>query len=194
MLSIILQHHHARHPSVKTCSYESSSPYPVAPYMLPQCDIGAVIVHFHSPFPISVLPMLMSYCDVSLVFRQSLSASSQSLQSSPHLSTTNPQLLARMIFSIPLSCRIIAANRSVLASLGKNRAEYGSNLSSTTLSLSFSLSTCRNTDSGSSLGTGEVSDCLFKGFQGNKAFVPLDKDSHEKGRNRKGIVLTGPGS
>lgn len=90
-----------------------------------------------------------------LPLRQSLNASSHSLQSSPHLSLTKPQLLARMIFSTPLSCLITAASLSVLGSLGKNLAEYGSSLSSTILSLSLWLSTSLNTDSGSS-GSGLV--------------------------------------
>lgn len=75
---------------------------------------------FCSSFPIL---FFVGHCDFSLPFRHSFKASSQSLQSSPHLSITNPQLLARIIFSTPLSWRIMVANRSVLASLWKNLAE-----------------------------------------------------------------------
>lgn len=96
-----------------------------------------------------------SNCLLLTSFSHSPIASSHSLQSSPHLSPTIFQLLALTILSTPLSCLTTAANRSVLASRGKNRAEYGSSLSSTILCLSLSLSNCLKTASGSS-GSGLV--------------------------------------
>jgi len=136
-----------------TCSYNARLRTSLRALFRRQQRLHNMMHLFHFLWSTPSLPI--DHCDFSLPFRQSLRASSQSLQSPPHLSITNPQLLARTMFSTPLSCRIIAANRSVLGSLGKNLAEYGSSLSSTTLSLSLSLSTCLDTDSGSS-GSGLV--------------------------------------
>jgi len=122
---IVLQHHHV----TTFCDDLTYLPTLTMPSLEPDhasygCN-AAEASWYHAPFPLSLFfpQPPMCHCDFSLPFRQSLRASSQSLQSSPHLSITKPQLLARIMFSTPLSCRIIAANRSVLGSLGKNLEE-----------------------------------------------------------------------
>lgn len=93
-------------------------------------------------------PFLRPLCQLS-------KAVVQSSPSSPHLSLTSPHVLARTIVSTPISCRRSRASCSVRGSRGANRAEYGSNRSSTTRCLSRASSASRAAASGSS-GSGLV--------------------------------------
>lgn len=77
-------------------------------------------------------------------------ASSQVSVDSPHRSLITAQVRCRTMLSTPLSCRTSDASLSVRASRGKNRPEYGSRRSSTTLSRSFWLSNSLNVRLGSS--------------------------------------------
>lgn len=90
-----------------------------------------------------------------LLSRQRFNASSQSPEASPHLSVTKLHVRARTICSTLRSLRMRCASDSVRASRGKNRAEYGSRRSSTTLSRSFAASISLRASSGSS-GSGLV--------------------------------------
>ncbi|KAG5294907.1 hypothetical protein I7I48_11618 [Histoplasma ohiense] len=87
--------------------------------------------------------------------RQRSKASSHLTDNPPQRSVTNPHVLDRIMRSTPRSFLSNIASDSVLASRGKNLAEYGSNRSSTTLSLSFADSPWRRRSSGSS-GSGLV--------------------------------------
>lgn len=87
--------------------------------------------------------------------RHLLRASSQLVEPPAHPSVTIAHVRERMICSTVRWFLTKAASDSVRASLGKNRPEYGSNRSSTTLSRSLADSVCRRTRSGSS-GSGLV--------------------------------------
>ena len=105
--------------------------------------------------------MLRVIHSLSRLERHRFKASSHPSPAFSQRSDTRPHVLALMILSTLLSFLMEFARLSVRASLGKNRPEYGSRRSSTTLSLSFAVSTSFSARSGS-LGSSATPAQKFK--------------------------------
>ena len=93
--------------------------------------------------------------------------------------------------STPRSFRSRFARDSVLASRGKNLAEYGSSLSSTTLSRSRADSTCRSSRSGS-LGSGLVATAAQKFITSDLVCHDWNRTSSLNDRHASGSIVLFP--